>query len=246
MAGEDDFEDIEENENEGSQEDEGHEGDEDAAGQDAGEGEGTRRPGEEDADGSQQEVRRNRASDSVREAKRAAKEAREQLATKERELSDLRAAQVRTQHSPDPAVEAARLELMTPEERIEYRLQQSEARHAQELRALRWETAEREDKARFERFQQDNPRAKRYVEDVEKLLDQARRGGTNLPRETVFYYLLGKKVAENTKNKGATTRQAGRENVRREQTRPSAGRGDVGTGARKGKSLEERLANVEV
>ena len=143
------------------------------------------------------------------------------------------------QQQVDPRLEAERLAAMTPEERMQHQLQQSTQTHQMEMMRMRYEMADREDRNEFRQRFLTDPRAKKYADDVERALGQARQAGMNPKREMLYYYLLGQKVA-NAKGVKGRQQSEGAGRLRRATTRPSSSGSDT-PARRGGKTLEQRL-----
>src|SRR6185437_7832447 len=97
-----------------------------------------------------------------------------------------REAAARQPKEESPEEEAARLALMTVEERVDYRLEKAERRHQREIAMTRFQAADMADRAAYESKAAANPRYKRYAKEVEDLLASERRAGRDFPRETVL------------------------------------------------------------
>ena len=195
----------------------------------------------------------SRATRRVQEAVRAAREASDKAAALEREIAALRAERQQQQQAPQetPEQEAARLALMTAEERIDYRLNKAEQRHTQEMRLMAFRTSDATDKASYEAKAAYDSRYKKYQKEVEEVLAQERARGSNPPREVVLKYVLGDKLmAANSQREKAA--QAGKERIRQQQSRADSGRSDrptQRTRAGQGNTLselEKRLDGVYI
>lgn len=209
----------------------------------------------EDAEGQEglDEPRVGRRERRVQALRREAQEANERAAKFERELNEerQRARQPQQPQTETPEQEANRLALMTVDERVEYRLAKAQRQNELQMNLLRFQHADATDKAAYEAKSAYDPRYKKYQPEVERLLAEERgRGNYGLPRETILFYVLGKKVAENrTREK---QRERGRENIRRQQARADSGRGDIpATRQRQGSGntladLERRLDGVNI
>ena len=191
-----------------------------------------------------------RASRAVQEAKRIAREAQAEKVRLEQELAALRAERAAPKVDTE-AEEKARLALMTAEERVEYRLEKAERDNKRQLQLMQFQMADSNDKAAFETKGAYDPRYKKYASEVEALLAQERRQGRDFPRETILRFVLGGKVMDAKKDVKRQQAQ-GRDNIRRQQTRPSGGQSDVP--ARRGRvgqgdtlaDLERRLEGVQI
>ena len=192
----------------------------------------------------------SRATRAVQEAKRVAREAADKASRLEQELAALRAERAKPQ-AEAPEAENARLALMTAEERMEYRLEKAERENKRQMGLMQFQMADAADKAAFEAKGAYEPRFRKYASDVEAMLAQERRAGRDFPRETILRFVLGGKVLD-AKKDVARQKDQGRENIRRQQTRPSGGQSDVA--ARRSRTgqgdsvadLERRLENVQI
>lgn len=191
----------------------------------------------------QQPSRRERQ---VTELRRARQELADQNATLTRQLDELRRNPPQPQQQEDPRAEADRLALMSPEERIQYTVDRSLQRHAQQNQAIQNQLLDQSDRMAFEARTLANPLAKKLASEVERRLGELRGRGQNLPREVVLTYLIGEKaLAQMGKGKGAAQARQ-----RQQQARPANGRGDRGSDRRQRGSdlaaLEKRLENVSI
>jgi hypothetical protein len=187
---------------------------------------------------SRSDRRIQRLANEAREAREAANRTAAQLAETQNHLLRLQAGQGR----PDPREEAERLAQMDPETRQAYLLDQSERRHQTDMARLQFNMNDNLDRSKFEARATSDARVARYKDDVEAALQQARQQGMNPARETIYFYLLGKKVAENAGKKPQAA-AAGRR-VAANTGKPANTSGDVGAGRRGAKSLEQKLDGV--
>lgn len=65
-----------------------------------------------------------------------------------------------------------------------------------EARQARMEAADATDRARFEAKLTSDPRRAKYADRVEEAIQQERSQGRNASRESVYFYMLGKDIAE--------------------------------------------------
>jgi hypothetical protein len=115
----------------------------------------------------------------------------------------------------------------------------------QEARTARNQAADMMDKATFMSKAAEDPRRAKYGERIEKELSSLRAKGQNVDRETLYYYQLGKDIAEG-KLKAAPKAKAKVADVPRGRT--PAARSDVRSGGN-GKSASgarERLSNMNI
>jgi hypothetical protein len=187
----------------------------------------------------------------VSELRRARQELAEQNATLTRQLEELRRNPPQPQQYEDPRAEAERLALMSPEDRIQYTVDKSLQRHAQQQQIITNQLLDQSDRAAFEARAVNNPIAKKLAPEVERRLGELRSRGQNLPRDVVLTYIVGEKaLAQMGKGKDKT---AVRERQRQQQARPANGRGDTSGDRRARRSgdsdvaaLERRLENVPI
>jgi len=186
---------------------------------------------------------RSRAQDSERRARDAERRAEE---------AERRARQYEMQMRPpqpqeSPEQERARLEMMTPDERAEYRVNRALATFQREQQLTAYRTQEQLDKQSFDTECRTNHLARRYANEVEEELNKVRAEGGNAPRQTVFYYVMGRALANQeakTRDKRAATTQT---RMRSAAVRPSSSRSDAASGrSQRGKSLEDRLDGVPI
>lgn len=145
--------------------------------------------------------------------------------------------------------EQARLAMMSPEERIEYRMNQQEHRHRLELAQVRFETADAADKTNFDALCRSNPTASRLRDRVETVLAAERARGTNYPRETVLKFVIGEQALKGAPRAKRRDEKAAEGQRQRQAGRPGSGRSDVGnSGGRKDErqARRERLENLEI
>jgi len=239
----DDEEILEENaEDAGLDDDEG--GDEAEAGQES--EDASSEEGQVEEPQSRGERRFQKLSTTAREAAAKAQALEVEVAQLRAERAQ-REAQAAQPKEPTPEEEAAKLALMTVEERVDYRLEKAEKRHQREIALTRFQAADMADRAAYESKAAANPRYKRYAKEVEDLLASERRAGRDFPRETVLRFVLGGKVLDGgpTRDKAAA---AGKERIRGQQARADSGRSDRAApqrGRGSGDSieaLEKRLA----
>ena len=188
----------------------------------------------------------------AQEAERLAREASDRAERLERDIEDLRR---RQQSRSDPEAEARereRLALMSPEERAEHRIQQTENRLTGELRRTQFMLSEQNDKAAFDAKCASDPVYRKYQDRVESELQKIRRGNPaagvqpqNVPRERLLELLIGQDALKRRGEAG--TRQRRTEQVRaRETVRPGGGARSDTQAARgkKGKTAADRLSDV--
>jgi hypothetical protein len=200
---------------------------------------------------------RSRATRAVQEAKRTAREAAARAQALEAEVAQLRAERAAREAAAaqpkeeTPEQEAQKLASMTIEERLDYRLAKSEARHAREIGLANFRSADMADKASYEAKASSDPRRKRLANEVEQLLMSERRANRDFPRDTIYYFLLGQKVEQGSAARDKAAR-AGAQRIQRQTARADSGRSDRAA-PRRGESdpnsiaaLEKRLSGVYI
>lgn len=216
-------------------------------GQDPAEGDGAEpdEAGEHEGSVETDEKPRGRAEGRIQRLSRENRESREETAKLRRELDEFRAQQ-RPAATPGETAEmkAARRALMTPEERMEDRLNEAEQRNNQNLQQLAFINGDNADRANFNVLKMQDPLAARYADRVETKLAELRKQGQNVTREALLDYMVGQDVR--SKRAGAVKQQKGEADKRiaRQQAKPPNSKGDVAADRRGGKSLEERLEKV--
>lgn len=224
---------------EGETEDEGGEDDE-------GEGDGAGAGGE--AEQPAPVKARSAATIAVQEAKRIAKEAKERADRVEAELNNIRQAQHGRSTAEQQAEERAKLELMSPDEKLDYLLRKQEQGFSGALNQLRFEQADGKDEAKFSAVCARKPHFAAIADEVEAELAKMRRNGATAPRETIALYLIGKKADERA-SKGAKGKQAarGKERVNSQRVAATSARSDVpgGDKRRGGGEAAARRARLE-
>lgn len=182
-----------------------------------------------------------------RKAERAAREKAEAdaaalRAETERLRAQMEAAQ-RNRASDEAKREAELLETMDPVQRIQYEHDKKFNSLQAEMQRMRLEAKDSSDKATFLMKAKDDPVRAKYVDRVEVALSEMRAKGIDAPREDIYYYMLGKSFAEEKAKGGKSSeKDAANARISSAKGKTSSVRGDA-TGAR-GKSLEDRLADV--
>ena len=126
------------------------------------------------------------------------------------------------------AEERARLELMGPDEKLEYLRAKDRQEFTGALNQLRFEQADGKDQSRFEAICLRKPHMAAIADDVEAELQRMRRNGATAPRETIALYLIGKKADERASEGGKAKQAAkGASRVQQERVAAPSGRSDV-------------------
>lgn len=150
-------------------------------------------------------------------------------------------------------LEAARLELMSPEEKMTHLLQKQQQEFNGRLAALDYRQWDSSDRTAFEGLCARKPFLDAVRDDVERQVQQMRAAGQQVPqREILAKFFLGERAMARAE-KGGKSKQAakGRDNVQRQTVKPSGGRSDVAGGRERSggsdaKARAERLSNLEI
>lgn len=164
----------------------------------------------------------------VQRAQRLAREARAEADRNARELAELRAEMQRARQpaAETPEQEAARLALMDPEQRSEYRLNKALENQNRQFAQMQARLADQTDKSAFLAACAADPLLKSVAAEVETELANIRRQGQNVDREALANYLIGKRARTRAPAAVSKQRKAGERAIARQQTRPGAGRSD--------------------
>ena len=198
--------------------------------------------GEQDVD----EPTRRKPSRSEARIQRLAAERAADRAEKEqlrRELAELRGTvHARTQNETAEQ-EGARLALMTPEERSEYRLNKATENHRRDMANLAMRLEDSSDRSAFEAKATVDPVYRRHAAEVEQRLTALRQQGQNIGREHLLRYIVGEKALERARKDGNRHERRGKEAIERERVKPGNGRGDVQS--RRGKEADTPRKRLE-
>ena len=209
-------------------------------GQDAAEGDGTEAEEEVEVEA----ARPSRGEQRFQRLANESKEAKAEAAELRRELQEFKAQQRQTAQQESPEQVAQRLALMTPEERLEYKLDQAERRNQQTMQSMQFQMQDSGDKSAFVALCASDPVAARSKDRVEAKLTELRSQGQNVNREALLTFLVGQDVR--TRGGAAKNKQQkdGQRRTERQSVRPGNSRGDSQPNKRGEKTLEERLENV--
>ena len=208
-------------------------------GKDASEGDGT----DVEEEG-QVEAKPSRAETRFQRLANEAKEAREESARVRRELDEFKASQRQQAQQETPDQIAQRMALMTPEERLEYKLDQAERRNGQQMANMQFQMQDSGDKSAFHALCASDPTAARYKDRVESKLTELRSQGQNVSREALFTFMFGQDVRAKSGQAKAKQGKDGERRIQRQKVAPGNSRGDATANRRGEQSLEDKLANV--
>lgn len=209
-------------------------------------------PATDQEEGGEEEVaqpRRSRANDTIRELRSRAQTEKERADRIEREVQDIRAQQQRAQQQPQISQEqeAERLALMTPEERSDYKVNKALEGHRREMAATQFRMEDNADKLAFQAKAAADKVYAKYAQKVEDQRIALLRQGQVIPREELFYWMLGKDALAARTKAGAKQARTGQENIRRQTTQVANGRADTQTNRRQvSDSPRKRLEGVSI
>ena len=188
--------------------------------------------------------KQSRAERRIQALATKAKAAEDRAADVERQMNELKAAQQGRQTEEAARAEQARLELMSPDEKYDFLLRKQSADFDRKIGMLAFQQQDNADKVAFDSRCARAPYLADVAEDVEReLANMRRQTGTTAPRETIAYYLLGKRAADRAA--GAKTRQKkkGDANIARQTAKPGNARSDTGAGG--GRRVSDQAARTK-
>lgn len=196
------------------------------------------------------ERRRSRSQARIESTANANRDLKAQLAASEARLAALEARQ--NQPAPVPQrtreEEDARLALMSPEERMNYRMETALSANTRQTQQVLTSIQDQTDSSDFRVLLRDKPQYKKFETEVNKRAGELRAKGTPLPREAILMFVVGETAVKSTEK--PRTKQQSRQRMREQETRPASGGGDVRGDRRQtgtsGSALEKRLANVRI
>ena len=225
--------------------------DDDAEGDDGDNGEDAEEQDEPGPDSTDEPVR-GRASSRIQALASERKAANERAEKAEREMAALRAQMEEVQRSihsgsaaKDAQAEAELLAQMDPIQRVQYEADKKINAIQVELRRVQLSNIDSADRASFLAKATNDLVRQKLADQVEKNLADMRAKGINAPRDDIYYYLLGKQLAEQKAKSGGKgpVRKEAQSRVDATQGRTTSSRSDAPSG-RKGKTAEERLENI--
>ena len=147
-------------------------------------------------------------------------------------MAEVRAEVQRMRQAPQetPEQEAAKLALMEPEQRQEYRFNKAQQAMERRLAAIQYQTADAMDKGAFAAQAASNPVLKRLAPAVEKKMAELRaQGMQNIPdRSVLAKFLLGEQILERAPKAVERQRSEGERRIAQQRGRGGAGRSDQG------------------
>jgi hypothetical protein len=182
---------------------------------------------DDDAPRERQAKKPSRAQQRIQTVQREVREARERADRLEREMTELRTQRTQPSAAEQAAAERDLLATMTPEERIEYRLDKQERLNTQRAHQLQIQTADIADRADFNARCAGNKTLASIATKVEEAVSKARAQGSTTDRMTIAKYLIGEMLMEKGAKVGTKQRRQAANNREREQGRPGGARSDT-------------------
>lgn len=202
------------------------EGDQDE-GDDADQDEGDDADDPDDAPPQRQAKKPSRQTQRVQNALREAKEAQARADALEARLSQMEGTRHRDTQAETEAAERELLATMTPEQRLDYKMDKLERVTQQRISATQMQSADLADKAAFDALCARDKTLASIQSQVEDAVRKARQQGSTADRDTIANYLLGKMLREKGAKVGQKQRRQAASNREREQGRPGAARSDT-------------------
>lgn len=179
---------------------------------------------------------------------------REARAALEKEMQQLRAERAQRENTPkgeSPEEEAMRLSLMTSDERTDYKLAKAKREHDFAINVMRFQSADREDRASYTAKAATDTRYKKYEQEVETLLAEERRVGHNPSREIILDYLIGRNMRLNGGAARDKAKKEGAARIQSQTARADSGRSDRAPARRNEsgndlRALEKRLEGIPI
>lgn len=223
--------------------DEGAEGDGDESGESGD-------SGEEDTtlqdEGQRPQV--SRATARVQAALKAKKDAEERAANLERELQAARAPRGKSpaELAAEQAAERARLELMSPDEKVDYYRQKDRNEFDSKFNLIQFQLGDSNDRAGFQALCARKAHLAEIADDVERQLTEIRRNGGNASRQAIAYYILGQRADSRADKARSKQTRVGQRNIDRQRATPSGGaRSNTSPGRRETDEKSARAKRLE-
>lgn len=144
--------------------------------------------------------------------------------------------------------EDARLALMSPEERLEYRLNRTLAGHSAQVNSTLASVQDHSDRQSFREVLRDKPQFKVHEKAVEAEFKRLNSLRTPMTREAILMFIVGQKAVQ-TKGKPQPKARS-QQRLREQEARPVSASGDVRGDRRSADSTasarERRLSNVRL
>ena len=201
---------------------------------------------------------RRTASDVVRDAKKARQAAEQAARERETEAAALRAELAAERRRAEAAEnrqnaeraretaeqEAARIELMSPDEKISYYRDKDRNEHRNEITGLQRQIWESTDRAAFRDLCRENPLVAKVKDAVEKRFNELAAQGRPVSREVLADLELGRSLREKGPQAAQRQRERAAAGVRRETVRPPRNRSDVAPDRQRRAAVDEKAARA--
>ncbi len=197
--------------------------------------------------GDEQDPPRGRANARVRALNTQLRQEREAREALQRRFDDFAAGRHQTQQQQQPETQeqrAARRSLMSAEERMSEDMASFQTEMRGHVQRTTLQTQDAADKASFDAKAASYPLYSRWAARVEAERARLASLGSYVYREAIFDYLLGRAAREAHVAKGGKTQRALAQRRVARQTTPSGNNRSDTTQSKRGRSLEDRLANV--
>jgi hypothetical protein len=182
----------------------------------------------------QQEIGRRRAIE--QELANTRRQHQEML----RERAELQA-QVQRRQAYDPAERQRQLEMMEPEQRFQFLLDEKDREYKAHLGRLEYMMVSQNDQTSFQTYLAGNPEYKKYEPEVERLFNEAVSRGQPQSRNAILSWTIGEEARQKKVSALAKARKNGEDNIRRATTKPIGGRSSISPGDNRKMTAEERL-----
>lgn len=212
----------------------------------ADDGEDDGEPGDEveEAPPSRGARRQQTLANERRELRQRLETTERERATERAELEALRRDRQSQQHQLTQQQEAERLALMTPDERLEYRMTQHERRTQQTMQQTLLQMQAASDKTSYDAKAMVNPVYKKHSVEVERVFQRQLAEGRPVDRELILKNILGELALASADRATNKARTNGARRVNAQRVNAGNTRSDnAGSRGPKPSTLEQRLAN---
>lgn len=198
-----------------------------------------------EGDEEQPQVARSRSETRIQRLANETKQARDEAAALRRQMAELQQrAQAGNQQLTDQQ-ERERLALMTPEERMDYRIDKMQRQTQQQIAHAQFSSMDVADKAAYDAKASIHPTYARYADDVDRRLQELRAQGQNIPREQLLRWIIGDRALTTAPAARKKAQTEGKRRIEAQRVAPSNSKGDQANQRRKqGDTPESRLRDV--
>lgn len=203
-----------------------------------------------EADDGEQEVEvaaPTRGQGRIQRLANEAKTAREERDAAKREAEELRRQQWQQQNARSEQEERERLALMTPDERADYRISQTERKFEQRFREQQVQSAATMDKVAYDAKATINPVYAQFKDEVEQRFQDQLRKGQPVERELILKLVLGERALSGARTGTSAARKRAQPRVESQRVASGSGRSDSASQrGRSGETPESRLKDVYI